>query len=125
MSLLKTVALTFLAATGVSAGQPQCCNVCPDGWFKTFSIDTVHGHCGESCIEHEYMFNVYKIFEKNLEMAGSNSEHSCALHGYTKYYETATHGIPHVFSATVDLYSTPAAYAANSAQAAKAVLLIL
>ena len=82
---------------------------CPTGQIKTISIDPNHGHCGVSCI-NPTLFPVYHVFEKWLQK--SDEQHPCAAAGYTQYFETETHGIPHIFTATVDLYDKPKAQVA-------------
>ena len=109
---MKFLALTALIAS-VSA-EDKCCVTCPStgGYIKTYSIDPNAGHCGESCIK-SFEFSLYHIFEKWLTKAANVDSHPCADHGYTQYWETETHGLPHVLTATVDLYNKPAAAAAK------------
>jgi len=79
----------------------RCCESCSDGKNKYFSVDKVHGKCGESCIKDSY-FWLYRIFEKGLTKASSNTP--CADLKFTKYDETQTHGFGPI-KATVDLYN--------------------
>ena len=105
---MKFSAFTALLAT-VSAADTQCCATCPSGgeMIKTYSIDPNAGHCGESCIPAD-KFWVYHIFEKWLTKADSNDATPCADKGFTEYWETETHGVPHLLSVTVDLYNKKA-----------------
>ena len=99
--------MKFIAIAAIlgSASADLCCKTCPDNLIKTWSIDKIHNECGEGCIK-ESMFNIYKIFEAGLVKAESNTTPECANRGYTLYDTTATHGIPHILSVTVDLYKT-------------------
>ena len=104
---MKFFATASLMVSAVAAADgAHFFNGCATGLEKTVSIDPNAGHCGVTCIKPS-LFPVYHIFEKWLKKA--DVEHPCAAAGYTVYMETATHGIPHIFTATVDLYNKPAA----------------
>ena len=102
---MKFFALAALAATASAVDTTQCCVACPAGEIKTYSIVPSAGHCGESCI-HADKFWLYHIFESGL--IKSTSSTPCADHGYTKYWETETHGFPHLLTVQVDFYNKPA-----------------
>merc|ERR1712216_982678 len=88
-----------------------CCEACTLPLTKYISVDHGFGHapfCGETCIDPKDFWK-YKIFESNLTI--STVEHPCA-HQYTPdgrfysvYNSTVTHGVPGVFSVTLDLYA--------------------
>lgn len=91
-----------VACSGAAVAD-KCCEACPDGQQKYYSVDMKHGFCGESCISPA-TFGVFKIFEPNLTIAdGSTGYRSCADLGWPKYTETVTHGVFPV-KATLDLY---------------------
>ena len=94
-----TVLLSVFAMTQAAEGdpEPKCCVVCADDTIKTFSVDTKHGHCGESCIPPK-KFNMYKIFEPGLTRASSNDAKACEMEGWPTYWKTETHGIPHILT---------------------------
>lgn len=50
----------------------RCCTECTDGNEKTYSIDHVFNHCGESCSKPS-LFWLYKIFEPGLIRANSTN----------------------------------------------------
>jgi len=87
----------------------KCCDTCDasQGLVKYYSTDGVYDHCGETCIKPAE-FWLYKIFEKNLTLAPY--EHICkdliSNNGshYSVYSSTVSHGIPYIFTATLDLY---------------------
>ena len=90
-------------------GDPgPCCKVCSeaDGFIKTYSIDHVFNHCGESCIQPTDFWK-YKIFEPGLTKCDHVNDTPCADHGYTNYTETETHGFPHVLTVQLDFYDQP------------------
>ena len=103
---MKFFAIAGLIAT--TAAAELCCSVCSgDGVEKTYSIDTKAGHCGESCIPAN-KFWLYKIFEAGLTVAeNGNESFPCKEHGFTDYWQTETHGIPHILSVAVDFYNVP------------------
>ena len=78
----------------------KCCDSCKLPEIKYYSIDTRFNHCGESCMDPKY-FWIYKVFEKGLTKADSNTP--CKDLTYTKYFKTETHGV-YPITATVDLY---------------------
>jgi len=90
----------------LSADEP-CCTSCEAPLEKYYSVDVSHGFCGEACMDPS-KFNIYKIFEKNLTKADSNTPCSeqftpVGTH-YTEYSETVTHGVPGLLAVTLDLY---------------------
>ena len=102
---MKFFTLGLIAAV---AAEDMCCSACDgEGVSKYFSIDPVHGHCGECCIK-DSQFWVYKIFEKYLQKAeNGNTSSPCSENGFTDYWMTETHGVPHLLSVTVDFYNKP------------------
>jgi len=82
----------------------KCCTQCTGANEKTYSIDHMFNHCGESC-SRPSLFWLYKIFEPGLIRANGTDRAICKELGYTETYETVTHGIPYIFSIDVDLYS--------------------
>ena len=91
----------------VSAIDP-CCEICPEGQIKAWSVNKMFGMCGESCMEPKDYWK-YKIFEPGMQKANSTTEAVCEELGYGVYRSTEVHGIPHIFDVTVDLYKpTPA-----------------
>ena len=101
---MKILALAALGS--VAQAESMCtsysteCDTCPDGETKYYSIDPVHGFCGESCIQARW-FWLYHIFEKWLTKAETSDP--CATHGYERYRCTAIHGAFGI-KAVVDLY---------------------
>merc|ERR1712137_1340155 len=96
----------FLLATAVAGADP-CCKSCEEPLKKYYSVDAPHGFCGEACMDPSKL-SIYKLFEKNLTLADSDSPCSeqftpVGTH-YTEYSETVTHGLPGVLSVTLDLY---------------------
>jgi hypothetical protein len=87
----------------VEALNEQCCVACPTNTVKYYSIDKTFGHCGESCLNPKD-YAAYKLFEPGLTLADKDN---CNSLGYTVYWETETHGIPHILSTTVDFYNKP------------------
>ena len=102
--MMKSIVLGALSTVAVSA-DPMCCTTCPNDLIKTYSIDPNASHCGESCIK-ESDFWKYHIFEKWLTRA--ETANPCIDHGYINYWETTSHGIPHLLSITVDLWNQTA-----------------
>jgi len=76
-----------------------CCEECVAPKMKYYSVDTPHGHCGESCMRPEH-YRGFKLFEPNLTLAGNLS---CAALGWPVYDSTVTHGVPPI-TMTLDLY---------------------
>ena len=106
---MKFFSLVALVATVVA--EDKCCVACPTtgGMIKAYSIDPNAGHCGESCIPAS-QFWLYHIFEKWLTKSDSGNDGSpCAEHGFTEYWQTETHGVPHLLSVAVDFYDKPKA----------------
>ena len=69
--------------------QEKCCGVCIEGKEKYYSIDDRFNKCWESCISPSWYW-VFKIFEKNMEKAETNTP--CSDRGYSIYEGTETHG---------------------------------
>lgn len=101
--MLKAAVLASIAS--LARGDDKCCETCPEGQQKYYSVDSKHGHCGEACIEPS-SFKAFKIFEPNLTIAdGSTGYTSCAELGWPQYTETVTHGDPlKILTCTLDLY---------------------
>ena len=98
---------SLLAAAVAAANTDPCCVTCPSGQIMTYSVDHIFNMCGESCmLEHDFW--KYKIFEPGMHKADSATP--CKDQGYANYYETDTHGVPHLISMTVDLYKKSADY---------------
>jgi len=99
-------ASVLVASIATLAQGEKCCQTCPDGQQKYYSVDMKHGHCGEACIAPS-MFHLFKVFESNLTIAdGSTGYTSCADLGWPVYTETVTHGDPlKLLTATLDLYN--------------------
>merc|ERR1712166_1709275 len=91
----------------VLAVAEPCCNSCEEPLENYFSVDVKHGFCGETCINSSKE-GTYKIFEKNLTKADSDSpcidQFTPVGTHYTEYSETVTHGIPGLLAVTLDLY---------------------
>jgi len=89
-----------------TADEP-CCKTCEEPLKKYYSVDVPHGFCGEACM-HPFKFHIFKIFEKNLTLAESDSpcqeQFTPTGTHYTEYSETVTHGIPGLLAVTLDLY---------------------
>jgi|TARA_B100000795_G_scaffold256794_1_gene229484 hypothetical protein len=90
-----------------------CANPCTAPEIKYYSVDHGAFHapfCGETCLDPK-KFGIYHIFEKNLTVA--DGEHPCSRQFtedggfYSQYNSTVTHGVPHLLSVTLDLYSEP------------------
>ena len=95
--------LILAIASVAAANQDPCCNVCPDGQIKTYSVDRIFNMCGESCMEPKDYWK-YKIFEPGMHKADGNDDTACAKQGYADYKETDTHGVPGLISMVVDMY---------------------
>jgi len=98
----------------VEAADGPCCLNCTLPLVKYYSVDHGPGHspfCGETCIDPK-KFALYHFFEKNLTLG--SEEHPChdqyTQDGgrYAFYHSTVTHGVPGIFSVTLDLYSETA-----------------
>merc|ERR1712039_639229 len=89
-----------------TADEP-CCKTCEEPLKKYYSVDVPHGFCGEACMDPS-KFNIYKIFEKNLTLAESDSpcqeQFTPTGTHYTEYSNTVTHGVPGLLAVTLDLY---------------------
>ena len=69
MKLQTLVALLGLTAAVKNQNDDEaCCNKCPDGESKYYSIDKIFHHCGESCLNDKDYWK-YKIFEPGLTKA--------------------------------------------------------
>lgn len=90
-----------------------CCKACTEPKEKYLSIDTAHNMCGECCMEPKD-YNLYHVFEKNLEKA--NSTTPCADRGYANYSETVTHGALWI-KMTLDLYKPTQSTGADATKA--------
>jgi hypothetical protein len=101
--MLRVAVLASIAS--LARGEDKCCETCSKGQQKYYSVDSKHGHCGETCIPPS-SFKKFKIFEPNLTIAdGSTGYTSCAELGWPKYSETVTHGDPFkIVTCTLDLY---------------------
>ena len=96
------VLFTFIS---LSIQEDPCCEVCPEGMIKVYSIVTFPAHnCGESCIV-EKEFWKYKIFEWGLTKAEGRDQHVCVTNNFS-YSETVVHGVPGIFSIKLDLYTS-------------------
>ena len=106
---MKFAQLALVAMVATVQAEDKCCEVCgtddPNN-IKTYSLDKIFNHCGESCIP-ENLFWLYKIFEFGLKKADTNDAHPCAEIGYSIYTGTDTHGFKPIFSATLDFYDQP------------------
>ena len=102
--------MKFFALVASAAAADMCCSACSgDGINKYYSIDPNAGHCGESCIP-DSKFWLYHIFEKWLTKAENGRESfPCQEHGFTDYWQTETHGVPHLLIVAVDFYDKPKA----------------
>lgn len=92
---MKLLSLAVIALLVLSSADDPCCNACPDGKDKYYSI--VQPLCGESCIDPKNAW-VYKIFEPGMINAGSPDRLVCKELGFTKYVNTETHGVPYIIS---------------------------
>ena len=74
------------ALVAIVSAEDRCCTVCSGaGIEKTYSIDPIAGHCGESCIPIT-KFWLYHIFEAWLTVAeNGNASSPCKEHGFTEY----------------------------------------
>lgn len=81
-----------------------CCNYCKNPLFKFYSIDRKHGFCGEACLNPKY-YNLYKIFEPNLEKSESFDKMSCFDNNFKFYNTTVEHKIQFL-KVNVDLYTS-------------------
>lgn len=98
--------IALLSILAMVKTQGHCCDSCTAPKVKMYSIDTTMNKCGVSCMNPKY-FKIYKIFEKGLEFAKSNTP--CHDRHYSKYQKTETHGVWPI-TATVDLYNADDGY---------------
>ena len=96
-----------IAALVATTSADLCCVKCgvDDEKIKAFSVDTTMNLCGEACMMKKDYWK-YHIFEKNLKLADDPLGTPCADLGYTDYINTVTHGVPHIFAITLDLFNT-------------------
>ena len=80
--------------------EPRCCETCPEGTNKYYSIPNKR-NCGESCIAPED-FDKYHKFEPGLLPTDSNTP--CADNDYPVYTKTETHGKHTSVEITVDFF---------------------
>ncbi len=80
----------------------QCCQTCPEGSQKYYSIDEKYDICGECCLKPSNSW-FFGIFEKTLKLA--ENPNPCNSLGYTKEGATVSHGFP--FKVPVDYYLKP------------------
>jgi hypothetical protein len=78
-----------------------CCGTCSEPLEKYYSIDKLHGNCGEACMDPK-QFWLYKIFEPALTKDDSTNT-PCSDRGFDDYQYTPTHGFGPV-KMTLDLY---------------------
>ena len=83
--------------------EPKCCETCPDGTDKYYSIPKRHQEsCGESCIAPDDVATYSKL-EPGMQKAETNTP--CVDHGYSIYDHTETHGKHTPVAITVDFYT--------------------
>eukprot|EP00128_Syssomonas_multiformis_P003882 Colp12_sorted_trinity150504_noHs@20407 len=87
---------------GADVRTDPCCKLCELPKVKYFSIDTKFNNCGEACIDPRE-FGKYKPFEAGLTLANVTTN-QCEQLGYSKYFETVTHGVPFLLTVDADLY---------------------
>jgi len=80
--------------------EPKCCETCPEGTDKYYSIPN-EDNCGESCIAPED-YNKYHKLEPGLLLAETNTP--CPDHDYPVYDHTETHGKHTRFAIAVDFF---------------------
>lgn len=82
--------------------EPKCCETCPDGTDKYYSIPKHHQEsCGESCIAPDDVATYSKL-EPGMQKAETNTP--CVDHGYSIYDHTETHGKHTPVAISVDFY---------------------
>jgi hypothetical protein len=101
---MKLLALSVIILIALSAADTPCCNACPEGEEKYYSI--VNTNCGESCINPSHAW-IYKIFEPGMKDAGSPDRMVCKELGFTVYTETEVHKVPYLLSVAVDFWTKP------------------
>ncbi|KAG4100203.1 hypothetical protein H8356DRAFT_1423028 [Neocallimastix lanati (nom. inval.)] len=100
MKLFSLIILLLSLFSAVFA-KNKCCEKCPAGEEKFYSIDLLFNKCGECCMNPKKYW-IYHIFELGLTKA--ESDHPCYDHGYPNYQKTETHGSLLV-KMTLDKYS--------------------
>uniref|UniRef100_A0A7S2TMJ0 Uncharacterized protein n=1 Tax=Lotharella oceanica TaxID=641309 RepID=A0A7S2TMJ0_9EUKA len=95
--------LTVAVDMNITDADGPCCTSCDaeGGFEKYYSIDKLHGFCGECCMKPKD-FPKYKIFEPGLQKA--NDSTPCADFHYHNYTKTVTHGFWKI-KMTLDLYA--------------------
>lgn len=84
------------------SGGGKCCDTCPDGTQKYYSIPKSNPlNCGESCIAPED-FKKFHLFEPQLTLA--DSSHPCEERGFKLFLESETHGVWPI-NIKVDMYT--------------------
>ena len=78
----------------------SCCIICPNGLTKYYSVSTIFGNCGETCLDPND-YDIYKIFEPGLSIATTNN--ICEDLGYSLYIKTEKHGVWPI-QINVDMY---------------------
>lgn len=88
--MLKAAVLASIAS--LARGDDKCCETCPEGQQKYYSVNSNWAYCVEVCLEPSSI-KEYKPFEWNLTVAdGSTGYTSCAELGWPQYNLTFTHG---------------------------------
>jgi len=95
--------LILAALFGAISAADLCCEKCPEGQIKTYSVDHFFNMCGESCM-NESDFWKFKLFEPNLTKADAIDQGICSMIGFSEYVKTETHGIPGLEGITLDMY---------------------
>ena len=104
IALLLTVSGVIYFKKKIENHQPtqvseKCCVTCSDkNQVKYYSI-AENDHCGECCLNPK-VYWIFKIFEKNLTLAGNVA---CESLGYSEYVNSETHGVFPV-KVTIDKY---------------------
>jgi hypothetical protein len=78
-----------------------CCHACSEPLEKYYSVDHLHGNCGEACMDPSKYW-LYKLFEPGLAKDDTSNE-PCKDRGYDDYQYTPTHGAGPI-KMTLDLY---------------------
>jgi len=89
MKFLSLIYFLFALLLSTVIAKETCCEICPAGKEKYYSIDLKYNRCGECCMKSRDYW-IFHIFEKGLKKA--ENEHPCSELGYNKYLETETHG---------------------------------
>ena len=98
---MKFAVLASMAAlTSAYFTEDRCCEQCPSGKSKYYSIVESKGLCGESCIMPEHYW-IYKLLEHGLTEAKTNTP--CADNDYPHYTNTDVHEFLNI-KASVDFF---------------------